>query len=91
MRPTFLKNSFVRLAVMLTIVLATTAALGQTTSFTYQGRLTNGGTPANGTYDLQFKLFDSGTVGSGTQFGSTITNGTVTVACESGNKLPHSI
>ncbi|MFN2578642.1 MAG: tail fiber domain-containing protein [Pyrinomonadaceae bacterium] len=26
-------------------------------AFTYQGRLTDGGTPANGTYDLQFQLF----------------------------------
>jgi hypothetical protein len=28
------------------------------TAFTYQGRLTESGAPANGTYDLQFKLFD---------------------------------
>lgn len=34
-------------------------AMGQTTSFTYQGRLNDGGTPANGNYDLQFALFDS--------------------------------
>ena len=42
----------------------------QTSSFTYQGRFTDGGTAANGTYDMQFKLFD----GSGSQIGSTITN-----------------
>src|SRR5437870_7471033 len=30
----------------------------QTTAFTYQGKLTDGGAPANGTYDLQFTLFD---------------------------------
>ncbi len=47
----------------------------QTTTFTYQGRFTDGGTAANGTYDMQFKLFD----GAGTQIGSTITNGAVTV------------
>lgn len=28
------------------------------TAFTYQGRLTENGAPANGTYDLQFRLFD---------------------------------
>ena len=35
------------------------AALAQTTSFTYQGRLTDGGTPANGTYEIQFTLWDA--------------------------------
>ena len=33
--------------------------LAQTSTFTYQGRLTDGGTPATGIYDLQFLLFDS--------------------------------
>jgi hypothetical protein len=51
------------------------AALG--TGFTYQGRLTDGGLPANGTYDLQFKLYDA--LSSGTQVGSTVTLGDVTV------------
>src|SRR5438128_3374912 len=41
----------------------------QTTAFTYQGRLTDGGTPANGNYDLQFTLWDSASGGS--QIGST--------------------
>jgi hypothetical protein len=49
----------------------------QTTSFTYQGRFTDSGTAANGTYDMQFKLFDAATAGS--QIGSTITNGAVLV------------
>ena len=31
----------------------------QTTAFTYQGKLTDAGNPANGNYDLQFQLFDS--------------------------------
>jgi len=48
---------------------------GQTSTFTYQGRFTDGGTAANGTYDMQFKLFDE----AGNQIGSTITNGAVTV------------
>lgn len=34
------------------------AALAQTTAFTYQGKLTDAGNPANGNYDLQLKLFD---------------------------------
>ena len=51
-------------------------ASSQTTTFTYQGRFTDGGTAANGTYDMQFKLFD----GASNQIGSTITNGAVTVS-----------
>jgi hypothetical protein len=41
------------------------------TAFTYQGRLTDGGAPATGNYDLEVKLFDAGT--AGTQVGSTVT------------------
>ena len=50
----------------------------QTTSFNYQGRLTDGATPANGNYDLQFALFDSAS--GGTQIGTTQTVPTVTVS-----------
>src|SRR5712691_3127220 len=53
------KKSFAVVAIVLSILLGANAALAQTTSFTYQGRLTDGGTPANGNYDLQFALFDS--------------------------------
>jgi hypothetical protein len=53
-----------RLVMLLLILLSATAAFAQTTGFTYQGRLTDGGTPANGTYDLQFKLFDMVTGGT---------------------------
>src|SRR6266704_5741651 len=49
--------------------LLATSASAQTTAFTYQGRLTDGGTPANGNYDLQFALWDS--LGGGSQIGST--------------------
>ena len=48
------------------------ALQAQTTSFTYQGRLTDAGNPANGNYDLQFKLFDTVTVGTGVQQGATL-------------------
>src|SRR6478672_202274 len=47
------------LFLMLTIVLSAGALFGQTTGFNYQGRLTDGGIPANGNYDLQFALFDA--------------------------------
>ena len=53
--------------------------LAQTTTFTYQGRLTDGGTPATGNYDLQFALFDSASSLSG-QIGSTQTVPSVPVS-----------
>jgi hypothetical protein len=59
---------------------AAPAALAQTTTFTYQGRLTNGGSPASGTYDLQLKLFDTGVVGTGTQQGGTLIRTAVPVS-----------
>jgi hypothetical protein len=31
----------------------------QTTAFTYQGKLTDNGNPANGNYDLRFRVYDS--------------------------------
>jgi len=48
------------------------------TGFTYQGRLTDGGAPANGTYDLEFKLYDA--LSGGSQVGSTVSQGDVTVS-----------
>jgi hypothetical protein len=41
------------------------AALAQTTSFTYQGQLPDSVTPANGTYEIRFTLWDA--VAGGTQ------------------------
>ena len=47
------------------------------TAFTYQGKLIDGGAPANGTYDFTFALYDA--LSGGAQVGSTITLGDVTV------------
>lgn len=54
------------------------AAFAQTASFTYQGRLNDGGSPANGSYDFQFKLFDA--LVAGNQVGSTNSPTSVNVA-----------
>lgn len=48
------------------------------TAFTFQGRLTDGSTPANGIYDLEFKLYDAETGGS--QVGSTLVKNGVAVS-----------
>lgn len=51
-------------------------ALG--TSFTYQGRLLDAGSPANGTYDLRFILYDAESAGAAV--GATQTKDDVAVA-----------
>src|ERR1044072_3904384 len=61
------------------LLLVSQTALAQTTAFTYQGKLSDNSTPASGQYDFQFKLFDTPTVGTGTQVGSILTIPNVTV------------
>ena len=52
----------------------------QTTAFVYQGKLTDSGNPATGNYDMLFKLFDTPTVGTGTQQGATLIRNPVAVS-----------
>ena len=52
------------IAAVLVLLSMTSAAYGQGTAFTYQGRLTDGANPANGNFDMQFMLFDTATVGT---------------------------
>ncbi len=42
------------LGVFLSVCWLAPSAAAQTTAFTYQGRLTDNGVPANGNYDLLF-------------------------------------
>jgi hypothetical protein len=46
--------------------------------FTYQGRLVDNNSPANGSYDIQFLLFDAEAVG--VQIGATVTHSDVPVS-----------
>lgn len=48
------------------------------TGFTYQGDLTDGGSPANGSYDFEFELYDAAS--SGSQVGSTVSKDDVAVS-----------
>ena len=71
-----------KLQLFMTLIITGLCAVpiaAQTTAFTYQGTLTDSGNPANGTYEMEFKLFDTATVGTGTQQGSTVTVSNVTV------------
>jgi hypothetical protein len=72
------------------LVLASACAWGQSAAFTYQGRLDDGGQPANGVHDVRFTLFDAGT--GGTQVGTTqcvenlqVVDGVVAVNLNFGN------
>jgi hypothetical protein len=60
------------------LIVESNPACGQGTEFTYQGRLADNGQPANGLYDLTFKLFNAST--SGSQVDVTITYSAVTVS-----------
>jgi hypothetical protein len=64
----------------LAISLFAAGARGQTTAFTFQGRLNDNGIAANGSYDIQLKLYDTAAPGAGTQIGGTIIFSSVAVA-----------
>jgi hypothetical protein len=59
-------------------VIACESVNAQTTSFTYQGKLTDSGNPTTGNYDFQVKLFDLAS--GGTQQGATQTLTNVAVS-----------
>ncbi|MGE3181250.1 MAG: hypothetical protein AB7N71_06440 [Phycisphaerae bacterium] len=57
-------------AAVLACAAALPSALAQSTAFTYQGQLDDSGVPADGLYDLQFRLFDAAV--GGLQVGATV-------------------
>jgi hypothetical protein len=59
------------------LLLLSDPAVGQSTAFSYQGKLTDAGNPANGNYDLEFSLFDTADVGTGTQQGPVLVHNPV--------------
>ena len=61
------------IVVITLLVGGVTSALAQGTAFTYQGRLQEDGTPAHGTYDLRFIMYNAAT--GGTPGGVVSTNG----------------
>jgi len=87
-----------RIIALLVLTLSTlnhqlATAFAQGTAFTYQGRLNNGASPANGSYDLTFALFNAASGPS--QLGATLTNtataisnGLFSVSLDFGNQFP---
>ncbi len=60
LRPAHLTCQLARLLVLALFCLASAhTAQAQAPAFSYQGRLTDGGQPANGAFDLRFILFDA--------------------------------
>jgi hypothetical protein len=76
MKPKTIVLTVVILAVALCMAsIAWSAPMG--TAFTYQGRLTDANSPAEGLYDFKFKLYDH--QGGSNQFGNTVTKDDVDV------------
>ena len=82
---------FATLLSMSLLLISVPVAAGQSTSFTYQGRLNDGGTPANGSYVLRFTALDGP---NGNQVGNqaiinpaTVSNGLFTVDLDFGPGL----
>jgi hypothetical protein len=71
-----MKRPWLLFGLLLAVVAAPAGAQG--TAFTYQGRLTDRGTPPTASYDFEFKLYDSPTRGA--QIGSTQSHGNVAVS-----------
>jgi hypothetical protein len=57
----------------LIVLLGAGTAFAQGTAFTFQGKLGGSGSPVNGSFDMQFKLFDGADPSSSNQIGTTIT------------------
>ena len=85
-----LVSTCIGLALLFYGMTASAALMG--TAFTYQGRLMDNDTPAEGIYEMEFKLFDS--IADPNQLGSTIsfrsvevTDGYFTVALDFGSSV----
>jgi Chaperone of endosialidase len=76
MKPNF-SLGIARGVIAAALVIAAVPAFAQSTVFTYQGRLDQGGTPATGLHDLRFRLFNA--VVEGSQIGATICTDDVSV------------
>jgi hypothetical protein len=67
-----MKNIFLGFICLVSVFIFANSASAQTTSFVYQGKLQDGGVAANGTYQFQFRLYD--TDAGGNQIGLTLSD-----------------
>lgn len=94
MREKLLKTCCLRLLPLaLLSLVAPCWALAQSAAFTYQGRLTEAGSPDTNIYEMQFKLFNTQTVGTGEELGIEtktsveVSNGVFTVVLDFGEAV----
>ena len=76
-----IKRCALAIALALSMQAGSVASSPQSTAFTYQGRLSANGQPADGNYDLAFRLFDAaegGTQVVGESFGVLVAGSGVT-------------
>lgn len=73
-----LSRALLLIALLSTLNLGLPAVFAQSTAFTYQGRLNDGSSPANGSYDIVFTLFATNT--TGTSVAGPVTNPAVAVS-----------
>lgn len=64
--------------IILILLLTAFETRSQTTAFSYQGSLNDSGNPANGSFQMRFRLFDA--LSGGTQIGTTLNDIPVTAA-----------
>ena len=78
---------FTCLAVTALLFAAATPALSMGTAFTYQGSLEDGGVPAHGSYDFEFRLIDSvgGPLGTNLRDNVDVVRGVFSVELDYGN------
>lgn len=72
------RSKAIHIAFLLTTLFLSRPVMAQTSVFKYQGSLTDGGNPANGSFQMRFRLFDA--VSGGNQIGSTLNDVPVTAA-----------
>ena len=75
------------------LLVSITSGVAQSTAFTYQGRLDDGGNPASGSYDIIFTLHDAAAAGNViggpvTNAPTSVSNGLFTVTLDFGNQFP---
>jgi Chaperone of endosialidase len=87
-----MKTRILQTLIVLALLVGSQSAFGLGSGFTYQGRLTDLGGPANGTYDLTFSVFDVSTggipvAGPVTNSAVAITNGLFTITLDFGTTV----
>jgi hypothetical protein len=72
-----MKTKLFHLSIALTLLAGVHQALAQGTAFTYQGRLSNGASPASGSYDMKFTLYATNLTGNA--IAGPVTNSAIAV------------